>query len=551
MTTCTQCSAPFKITNDDLAFYEKVSPVLAGKKYLIPPPTLCPPCRAQRRLAFRNERCLYHRKSDLSGKQIITMYAANTPFKVYDQKEWWGDGWDGLTFGREVDWSRPFFDQFKELLFAAPKISMINKEHQNSEYSNFALWNKNSYMLFTSGGCEDSFYSNRSTRSKNICDCSSAIDCELCYEIVDCNKCYACAWMQNCEGCHDCVLGYDLRSCKNCFACFGLQNAQYCIGNKKVSKEEYERLLPGLRANFADMKAKFEKHKVELPRKYMHGFGNEGCTGNAIQHSKNARECYEVSEVQDCTFVSNVTSIKDAYDVNNDDNSELVYEAVGSESNSMHCFNDICWFDRDVLYSNLCFHSKNLFGCCSLKHKQYCILNKQYSKEEYEALVPKIIEHMKQTSEWGEFFTPTISPFGFNETVGMENYALTKEEALKRGWKWTDEDESREKYLGPAVDIPSRIEDTDDVICQKILTCEVTGRAYKIIPQELALYRTMKIPIPHKCPEQRHKERMAMRNPRKLWSRTCMKCNTAIQTTYAPDRPEKIYCEECYLKEVY
>ena len=24
-----------------------------------------------------------------------------------------------------------------------------------------------------------------------------------------------------------------------------------------------------------------------------------------------------------------------------------------------------------------------------------------------------------------------------------------------------------------------------------------------------------------------------------------------IETTYAPDRPEKVYCEQCYLKEVY
>jgi len=31
---------------------------------------------------------------------------------------------------------------------------------------------------------------------------------------------------------------------------------------------------------------------------------------------------------------------------------------------------------------------------------KYCILNKQYSKEEYEELVPKIIEHMQKTGEW-------------------------------------------------------------------------------------------------------------------------------------------------------
>ena len=401
MNTCPQCSATLEITKDDLAFYEKVSPEINGKKYLIPSPTLCHPCRAQRRLAFRNERTLYHRKSDLTGKQMIAMYAQNTPYKVYDQLEWWGDQWDGLECGREMDFSRPFFEQFGELLLAAPKISMINREHQNSEYSNFALCSKDSYLLFTSGECENDYYSNRSIRSKNFCDCSNAIDCELCYEIVDCSRCYHCSWLQNSEGCSDCTLGYNLRNCKNCFACFGIQNTEHRIGNKQVSKEEYHKMLPELRRNFDKMRQNFLKQKERLPRKYMDGFGNENCTGNAIQHSKNALECYEVSNAHDCKFATNTSALKDSYDVNNDDNSELVYESVGSETNSMHCFCDICWFDRDCLYCNLCFYSKNLFGCCSLKHKQYCILNKQYSKEEYEKLVPKIIEHLKKSGEWG------------------------------------------------------------------------------------------------------------------------------------------------------
>ncbi len=551
MPYCAHCRQPFEIAKEDLSFYEKVSPVLGGKQYLIPPPTLCPWCRAQRRLSFRNERHLYHRKSDLTGNQIIAMYDQNAPYKVYDQLEWWGDQWDGTEYGREFDFNRPFFEQFNELLLAAPKISMINREHVNSEYSNFALWNKDSYLLFTSGECENGYYSNRSTKSRNFCDCSNAIDCELCYEIVDCSKCYNCSWLQNCQNCTDCALGYNLKNCRDCFACFGIQNAQYQIGNKQVSKEEYEKMLPELRRNLETMRVNFLRQKEKLPRKFMDGFGNEDCSGNAIQHSKNALECYEVSNAHDCKFVTNTSSLKDSYDVNNDDHSELVLESVGSETNSMHCFNDICWFDRDSLYCNLCFYSKNLFGCCSLKHRQYCILNRQYAQEEYEKLVPKIIKHMQKTGEWGQFFPSSISPFGFNETIAMENYAVTREEALERGWKWKDEDETQDKYMGPPVTIPATIEEVSDDICQKILTCSVTGRPYKVIPQELKFYRQMNIPIPRKCPEQRHKERMAMRNPRRLWKRSCAQCKKNFETTYAPERPETILCEACYLKAVY
>jgi len=63
-----------------------------------------------------------------------------------------------------------------------------------------------------------------------------------------------------------------------------------------------------------------------------------------------------------------------------------------------------------------------------LNTAKYCILNKQYTKEEYEKLMPKIIEYMEKTEEWGEFFPASLSPFGYNETIAMEYFPLTREE---------------------------------------------------------------------------------------------------------------------------
>ncbi|MBU0626695.1 hypothetical protein KKH82_04680 [Patescibacteria group bacterium] len=84
------------------------------------------------------------------------------------------------------------------------------------------------------------------------------------------------------------------------------------------------------------------------------------------------------------------------------------------------------------MYCSCCRNIKDCFGCISLNNAQYCILNKQYTKVEYETLVPKIIEHMTKTEERGEFFPSSISPFGYNETVASEYYHLTKEEAIKQ-----------------------------------------------------------------------------------------------------------------------
>jgi len=42
-----------------------------------------------------------------------------------------------------------------------------------------------------------------------------------------------------------------------------------------------------------------------------------------------------------------------------------------------------------------------------------------------------------------------------------------------------------------------------------------------------------------------------LKNPRKLYIRNCDKCGKEMKTTYAPERPEIVYCENCYNKEVY
>ena len=57
--------------------------------------------------------------------------------------------------------------------------------------------------------------------------------------------------------------------------------------------------------------------------------------------------------------------------------------------------------------------------------------------------------------------------------------------------------------------------------------------------------------LPQRCFDQRHLDRVEQRNPRKLWQRSCSRCGKDILTNYAPERPEIVYCETCYLDEVY
>src|SRR6185369_2620852 len=133
---CRQCAQQFEITEEDLKFYDKVSPIFAGEKFQVPPPTLCPDCRQRQRLSFRNERKLYHRKCDLCQQEIISIFSPDKPYTIYCPKCWWSDKWDAKKYARDFDFSRPFFDQLKELQLKVPLLSMINNKPENSSYCN-------------------------------------------------------------------------------------------------------------------------------------------------------------------------------------------------------------------------------------------------------------------------------------------------------------------------------------------------------------------------------------------------------------------------------
>jgi len=531
--TCKNCSLQFKITDADRAVH---------KEFEVPAPTLCSDCRHQRRLAFRNSRNLYQRKCDASGKSILSIYSPDIPFTVYSPEAWWSDSWDPCDYGQEVDFSRPFFEQIREVMERVPLLSNMVWNSTNCEYCIFCVTSKNCYLSTRVGDCEDVFYSYLTVNGNNCFDCYNTYGCELCYECIDCWKCYGSQYLQLCKEAVDSYYCYDCVGVSNCFGCVGLRNAEYHIFNKKVSKEEYEKFIELYRAankdELAVMLKKFEAAKLATPHRATILTNTEDCTGDFIVRSKDVHEGYDVEEVDTGRYVWGSEFCKNIYDTTFGYYSEHCYEQISNtrSTNILFTFNAID--SHNLTYCLMCYgNTQDCFGCVSMNKKRYCILNKQYSKEEYEALVPRIIEHMKKTGEFGEFMNPQLSPFAYNETVAQEYFPLTKEEVLAKGWRWKEKD--KKQYLDGG-DLP-----------EGVLSCIECMKNYKIVPQEKVFYKERKIRAPDRCPDCRHRSRFEKRNPKKLWGRACAKCKKVVQTSYAPDRPEIIYCDECYLKEVY
>lgn len=564
--TCIHCGTPFEITQSDLAFYEAIAPTFAGKKYPIPPPTHCPNCRQQRRVAMANQLNLFERKCDLTGATIISNFHPGSPYKVYRSEDWYSDRWDPMAYRRDFDFSRPFFEQFQELSLAVPRPQLHKafEFDENADYTNYAGRNKNCYLIFDSEDNRDCYYCYSINATESCMECFRIRTGELLYWCIDCVQCYRCSFAQDSENCSDCVFIKNCIGCKHCLMCSNLRNKEHYVENKPVSKEQFEkfRALLSSASSLQSAKERFEKLKLEYPQKYMHGVQNEDVTGDYLTNCKHATHCFDSPDLWDCKYVYQAFGwLRNCMDIQETGEGERMFEAAfcGYKTFNLNFCVHSLGGQTDMYYCMHSPHSRNLFGCVGCRHKEYCVFNKQYSKDAYEKLIARIIEHMQKTGEWGQFFPVGLSVFPYNLTLAQDYFPLPREDVQKNKWQWFDDPtfakatvgkgEVHPHYLGPVVEIPDTINDVKDNVCDKILRCSC-NRLYKIIPQELRLYRKMQFPLPRSCFHCRHRERFAKRNPRPLFDRACDHCGTPFKTTYAPDRPEKIFCEPCYAQSL-
>ncbi|MDD5054642.1 MAG: hypothetical protein PHZ00_00045 [Candidatus Peribacteraceae bacterium] len=551
------CHQPFDIADEDLVHYDQCSPIFGGIKFLIPPPSQCPDCRQQRRLAWRNERNLYSRDCALCGKHMISVHAPSAPYPVYCVNCWWSDRWDRLSFGRVYNPARPFLDQWVELRSVVPQLAIQNDngiESENSEYCYDISRCKDCYRLIGSWYDRECHYGLNINESRNVVDCNTvSINSELVYESLDSQRCYHCTYLQNCENCHDCFFGFDLKGCSNCFCCYGLRQKTFCIFNEQHTEEDYRAKMEsfhlGSFLSVQEAERQFDAWVLKFPRLYANIQHSEDCEGNNLFHCKSVLG-YSVFNAEYCKYVDRSDKPVHSYDLINNGGAQWCTDCVTPDDSYQTHFSTWCWKSKNILLSDNCHSSEHLLGCISLHRAKYCILNKQYSKAEYEALAGTIIDALKEEGEWGEHLPVRLSPFGYNESAASEYYPLTKDDVVARGWHWSDQlPYTTGKETIAMETIADDIADVPDSIVQEVLACTACGKNYKLIPAELDFYRKMPCPIPRRCPDCRHLVRFAKKTPTRLWDRSCDKCGKEFRTTYQPSRPEQIFCLECYRKE--
>lgn len=584
---CQSCKQNFELTHGDQRLLEMLQ---------VPAPTFCPPCRLQRRMVWCNERALYKRKCQLCNQDKILMFPEQSPYTVYCKECWFSDGWDAMQFGRDYDFSKPFFTQWQELLAAVPRMGKIQQGMSvGSEYTNRADDQRNSYLIFMSTGSEYCRYGDWNMFSKECVDCYNVFKCERCYECIDCRLCYNVMFSQETSNCRDSWFLFNCVNVSDSFGCVNLRNKQYCFFNEQLTKEAYQEKISSLaldnQKNVEAQRDLFEQFKSNsiVPAFVTHQ--STDMSGNWIESSRNAGNAFSVTDCDNVRHANDLIDVKDSMDYISWGNpGERVYESInaGRQVGNSKFLNE-CWDQVvDCEYAMNCHNVQNLFGCVGIRKQQYCILNKQYSKDEYEVLVPKIKKHIDEMPyvdkaglvyKYGEFYQAGFSVFAYNETMAQEYFPITQQQAQERNLLWREEPQRNYAVTISAQQLQGRAIDAGEDFSKQIIGCSHAGScqhqcttAFRILPEDLQLCVRASLPLPRLCPNCRHSERIAKRNPLQLWSRACQcggdtadggvyentsthdhgtdHCDRNFETSYDPSRPERVYCIECYQQEV-
>ena len=371
---------------------------------------------------------------------------------------------------------------------------MNNYEAVNSEYINNSVGNKNCYLIFAAEYNEDVMYGRLVQRCKNSIDLAWAYDCELCYECTDCRKCFNCLFCERSQDSSDLVFCFALRDSKNCILCTNLHHAQYCIENKQCTKEEYEKRKAEILASHESVevaKRRFEELKVRAIVKFSFQTKCEDSTGDYLFNSHNSKRMFDSSDAKDCAFSADAEMPIDSYDLNNAYyKPEYCLDVMGALTIQRGRFSTYVFNCSDIEYSDNLHNCNSCFGCIGMKKCDYYILNKQYTPEKYREARAQIVESMKAERLYGQFFTPSLSPFGYNETLAKDYFPLSPAEALHQGFKW--QKETTGTYGKETVKrgaIPSgSVDRLDDKIASEVLACDKCGLNFRITPQEFQFY---------------------------------------------------------------
>ncbi len=540
---CTDCNKEFQITDAELTQYEKVDLVL---------PIICVTCRWKQHMAFWQFGKFRAGASDLSGERFITNLPEHARYPIYTSKEWWGDAWDPLSYGVDYNPERPFFDQLKELQEKVPRPHQQGAQNVDCDWCDDAWESKNCYLSRSTLHAENLLYGYRAIEVKDSIDVSHVFTLDQCYDCAYCFSSYSLLFSKNCRDCLESAFLFDCRNCSHCFMSWNLRGKSYCIENVQYTKEAYEEKMKSINLGSYTELEKYKKRYGEILKKNaVHRENFNIKTYDSVgTYMTNCNNCVNVfcwEDSEQCTNCLRGLKAKDCIDLTGCWKIEI--SGNNSCCTNAYALKYSIWCDgaRHSEYCDECLEVDYCFGCVGLRKKKYCILNKEYTKEEYEALKGKIISDMKMRGEYGKFppYSLGICPYNLT-TASIYFPEVQKEDIEKKGGYWEESVGGSAEGM-PTSELPDSISDVDASFSKQALVCPVTGWRYNIADAELAFLKKNNIALPRVHFDVRTKERLRPMSQTEAEPYACTYCSKDIIAYYPKSWDyERIACVDCY-----
>lgn len=305
------------------------------------------------------------------------------------------------SLARSIMTANSFFRELKRLILSQPKPHLYIWKAENCELSNHVYFSKDLLNCFDCSNCNQSIYLYDSYLCANCFDCDYAVESQLCYESSDPYKCFNCEYLQDCAKMRDSSYSYACVNCHDVFGCVHLKNKSFCIFNRQLTEEEYRQQIKKFKTWLPEKVLKIvEELKKRFPWTQTNAIGNENTTyGNFIWYNKNCYLCFDASYNENCGYLYDSHYNKNCYDTTySGKDNQLCYESVDNDTLFNCDFMVYSDHSRDSAYCFNCDGLRKCLGCVGLEQKQYCILNRQLTKEEYEEKSQQILLELKKAN---------------------------------------------------------------------------------------------------------------------------------------------------------
>jgi hypothetical protein len=498
--TCRITGAHFLVTQAEQDILRRIGEFNPAIGKSLPLPSVHPFENIRQIYSFSAHMYLHRSKSALSGVPQLSMFDTERGYRICTIDEFWSDSVDNIEFGVPFDFNRSLAEQWGSLLHRVylPPLNITNVE--GSDYVTSARNVKNCYLCFAINDSQDCLYCMHHNNGNDNLYCIGAKYCQYCFGCLDVERCYSCQHLQDCQDCSSCFGCSDCADCHDCIGCAGLRHARNCLFNSGVSKEKVD----AFRAenDFAEQKARrellarCEEFIAAQNHQTQYNINAEECSGIYIVNSRNLLQCYHASGSEDCGYLLVGNDSRDCwrgYGVR----SELCYQAGPIHTTGL-VYASRVWGGENNVYSHLLYNCSNCFGCIGLVRKSYCVLNRQYKREEYFEIVPRIIAQMSANGEWGEFLSPKYAPLYYEESLGPDLIeSVSDAELSRRGYCTRPAVQQGAVGEIDSSSLPEHIDQVDvGELAGRSVAGAASGQAFRYQRKELEFYKKHRIALP-------------------------------------------------------